>query len=527
MLPFHPYADLLPLIEGAEFEELVADVKANDIRERIDVWDGAILDGRNRYRAALAAGLIDDDDGPDRTKYFRRFVPSVDGDPLKYVVSKNIKRRHLNESQRAMYAARLANVRQGERTDLPGAEPSANLPKVDQPAAAKALSISERALRMARRVQDSGVPELSRAVERGHLAVSVAEKATKLAPEIQRRIASEAEGGDTRLARNAVKQGARAERESVLAEKQRALPSKRYGLIYADIPRHFRVHSDETGMDRSPENHYPTMTFQQLIDLPVQDIAAEDCILVFWSTAASLIDDLDIMAEWGFVTMRPREAGRLRRDVLVDGQWHVADLPTQQAYRSMQVWDKIKIALGYWFRDRHEFILIGARGNVVAPAPGTQDHSLFSEARGEHSAKPHSVAKMLHRLWPNIPKLEMFAREAHEGFELWGKEAPAMVGEFIADYSALTPDEIAAEPPGVAELLSYSTPVSEIEITTPVAEEPPANIPAESGNLLPKLESSNPIPVDDGLDLPQFLVRIPVESAPPRKAQLVSGETGG
>lgn len=516
MLPFHPYADLLPLIEGAEFAELVADVKANDVRDKIVVWDGAILDGRNRYRAAIEAGLIEPDDGPDRQKYFTRFVPAVDGDPLAFVISKNLKRRHLDESQRAMVAARLANMRQGERTDIKAAAPSANLPKVDQPTAAKTLSISERALRSARKVQEHGAPELVRAVDRGRLAVSVAEKATKLAPEVQRKIAAEAEAGNANAARSVVKKETRNDREAELAAKQRDLPAERVGLIYCDIPRHFNVRSDDTGMDRSPENHYPTMTFQQLIDLDVPSIAADDCILIFWSTAASLIDDIEIMAEWGFVTLRPREAGKLRRDFLVEGRWCVAEKPPggAQAYRSMQVWDKVKIGLGYWFRDRHEFILVGVRGNPVPPAPGTQDHSLFSEEKGEHSAKPDRVAEMIERLWPNIPKLELFARKARDPkkhWKTWGNQAP---------------DAMSTNP---------TTRVVEKIDTPPPVEEPPANEPGDAGNVAQPLPESNiedPQAFDE-MEIPAFLRRrddnslpvVPVES-PPRQANQVSGEGG-
>ena len=246
----------------------------------------------------------------------------------------------------------------------------------------------------------------------------------KLSPEKREEVIAKAEAGEKVSASLAVKQERRADREEVLADKQRSLPNKRFGLLLVDIPRHFNVRSDETGLDRSPENHYPTMTFQDLCDLPVAQLAADDCIMVFWSTAASLIDDLEILAEWGFVTFRPREAGRLRRDTLGPNGWEVGEPGFPQPYRTMQVWDKIKIGLGYWFRDRHEFILLAARGNVVPPAMGTQDNSLFSEPKGEHSAKPGLA--WIDRLWPNIPKLEMFARSPRgEGWEVWGLEAPA------------------------------------------------------------------------------------------------------
>ena len=213
----------------------------------------------------------------------------------------------------------------------------------------------------------------------------------------------------------------RAARERELGQKQSNFPTGRFGLIYVDIPCHFKVRSDETGMDRSPENHYPTMTFEKLAELPVMDLAARDCICIYWSTAASLVDDIEIMTEWGFVTLRPRDQfGKLMRDPET-----LAQYPTDGGrYCSMQVWDKVKIGLGYWFRDRHEFILVGVRGNPVAPAPGTQDESIFAEPKSRHSAKPLCVTEMIERLWPSTPKIELFARgPARPGWVRWGLEA--------------------------------------------------------------------------------------------------------
>jgi len=90
VLPVHPAAELFPLMEGAEFDELVTDIKANGLREPIALWGGGersggqVLDGRNRYRACLAAGI--------RPRF--EHLPAVD--PLKYVISANIRRRHLS-----------------------------------------------------------------------------------------------------------------------------------------------------------------------------------------------------------------------------------------------------------------------------------------------------------------------------------------------------------------------------------------------------------------------------------------------
>lgn len=244
----------------------------------------------------------------------------------------------------------------------------------------------------------------------------------QLSPEKRNEVIERVKAGEDVSAKTALGQERRAKREAELGEFVRGLPDKQYGLIYADVPRHFNVHSDETGLGRSPENHYPTMSFDELLALPVSRLAASDCILVYWSTAASLIDDLDIIAEWGFITLRPRGPdGKLLRDP-------EALLLHERAgkYCSMQVWDKINMGLGYWFRDRHEFIIVATRGNVVAPAPGTQDQSLFSEKKGEHSAKPERIAEMIDRLWPSTPRIELFRRgEARPGWDVWGNQALA------------------------------------------------------------------------------------------------------
>jgi N6-adenosine-specific RNA methylase IME4 len=105
-------------------------------------------------------------------------------------------------------------------------------------------------------------------------------------------------------------------------------------------------------------------------------------------------------------------------------------------YRSHQVWDKQAIGMGRWFRDRHEIILIGVRGNIPCPAPGTQSPSIFSERRGEHSAKPEFVAEEIERLWPHLPKIELFRRGAP-------RPSWAAYGDEVVEETALAIGEIA------------------------------------------------------------------------------------
>jgi hypothetical protein len=171
----------------------------------------------------------------------------------------------------------------------------------------------------------------------------------------------------------------------------------------------------------------------------IQKLAAPDAKLVMWTTAASLIDDIEIMTEAGFCALRPRGPdGRLLRDG--DGEPLAGVSPGGGTYRSHQVWDKVLVGMGRWFRDRHELVLVGARGNIPCPAPGTQAMSLFAARRGGPSVKPDFVADEIDRLWPNLPKIELFARRARPGWDRWGADAPAddvTIGEVITPAAAV------------------------------------------------------------------------------------------
>lgn len=192
-----------------------------------------------------------------------------------------------------------------------------------------------------------------------------------------------------------VKQQNRERREAELGTLQRALPDKKYGVILADPEWRFEPWSRSTGMDRAPDNHYPTSCTEVIASRDVNSIAADDCTLFLWATIPMLPHALAVMEAWGF------------------------------DYKSHYAWGKPKGGTGYWSRERHELLLIGTRGTVPCPAQGEQYESLIEAPRGKrHSQKPEIFLTMIEKYFPNVPKIELNRRgKPRPGWDAWGLEA--------------------------------------------------------------------------------------------------------
>jgi N6-adenosine-specific RNA methylase IME4 len=183
----------------------------------------------------------------------------------------------------------------------------------------------------------------------------------------------------------------RANRVQELAEATKAaslaLGKKLYGVLYADPPWKFVPYVMECSI---AENHYPTMPLDQIKALKVP--AAPDCVLFLWATVPMLPQALEVMAAWGF------------------------------EYKSSLYWRKDRTGTGYWTLNEVEQLLIGTKGNVPAPAPGDQPRQWIEAPRGPHSWKPDMFADEIAALYPDVPKLEMFARELRDGWDYHGNE---------------------------------------------------------------------------------------------------------
>lgn len=162
-------------------------------------------------------------------------------------------------------------------------------------------------------------------------------------------------------------------------------------VIYVDPPWRYEHAESES---RAIENQYPTMALEEICDLKIgPKIATPDAVLFLWATSPKLAEALRVVDAWGFV------------------------------YRTNAVWRKDKIGMGYYFRQQHELLLVCTRGQPPAPAPGTRLPSVIDAPRGKHSAKPEKFAEAIECMYPEVPRVELFARSPRVGWAAWGNQA--------------------------------------------------------------------------------------------------------
>lgn len=201
---FHPIANLFPLIEGDDFDNLCDDIRSAGLRQNIMIFEGKILDGRNRYRACL------------RTGEKPRFVDYLGDDPFGYVAAQNLLRRHLSPPQRAIIAAEMANMQRGGQqgncnasknesahvqiglirhkinTVHDGLHKSGRDPQlISHAQAAERMGVSTRSVTSASRIIARGTPELVAAVKSDTISIRAAEVFANLPAEEQFKLISE------------------------------------------------------------------------------------------------------------------------------------------------------------------------------------------------------------------------------------------------------------------------------------------------------------------------------------------------
>ena len=342
----HPAAEVLPLLEGAEFNGLVEDIRKHGLRTPICLdRDGRILDGRNRLRACELVGIEP------------RFETYKGDDPLAYVVSMNRHRRHLNDSQRAMSAARIANLGEGRPSK------TASIEAVSQPEAAEIMRVSRPSVQRATRVLADGAEELVAAVDQGRIKVSDAASVAQEPHATQRALLGMVSDGKTTL--KAARRTRDLDRQRLdIIDGRVALPEGLFEVIVIDPPRPYEgAYSPGHWMGRV-QSPYPSMTLEQLAALQMP--AADDSILWLWTTHRFMPDAFDLLRAWGFEHMM------------------------------VLTWVKHRMGIGHWLRSKSEFCIMAVRGSPKVNL--TNQTTVLEAPAREHSRKPEEFYDLIESL---------------------------------------------------------------------------------------------------------------------------------
>ncbi len=175
----------------------------------------------------------------------------------------------------------------------------------------------------------------------------------------------------------------------------------RYATILADPPWQFQNRTGKVAPEHKRLLRYPTMTFDEIYNLPVNQITEKKAHLYLWVPNALIVEGLETMRRWGFTYKTNLVWYKIRKDGGPDGR-----------------------GVGFYFRNVTELILFGIKGdNNRTLAAGRRQVNILSTQKREHSRKPDEFYKIVESCSPG-PYMELFCRHPRNNWDAWGNEIP-------------------------------------------------------------------------------------------------------
>ena len=364
-MEFHPAANIFPLLEGDEFQALKADIGEYGQLDPIWTFQNQILDGRNRYRACRELGI------EATTKAWNGT------DPLNFVLSTNLHRRHLTQGQRAFVAVGIekylaVEAKERQRGGQGGVllreiMPEAKGKSSDQ--AGKKVGVSGRYVSDAKKIEGVA-PELKEKVMAGEMTIPQAKAHIKKQERIEYIEKQEAD----------------------LSLSTPTAPHGLFNVIVIDPP--WSYNNNDPGKAYDPghwasrvANPYPEMSLEEIAALEIP--AADECVLWLWTTHRFMRHSFALLDGWGFED------------------------------KSILTWVKDRMGVGFWLRSQSEYCIMAVKGKP--PINLTNQTTVLHGPMREHSRKPDEFYAMVESLCVGR-KLDFFSREQRPGWAQFGNE---------------------------------------------------------------------------------------------------------
>jgi N6-adenosine-specific RNA methylase IME4 len=209
-------------------------------------------------------------------------------------------------------------------------------------------------------------------------------------PELKAKIIDTIKQEPKKEVKKIIQEAKKEERKETLQAKAKELPAEKFQVLYCDPPWQY----SNSGLNGSAESKYPTMATEDLCNMKIKTITAENAVIFMWATNPLLEDALKLMNAWGF------------------------------EYKTNMVWTKDRQnfgKLGFYIWGQHELLLIGVKGSMLPI--GDKPNSIITGSNNIHSKKPETVYEIIEQMYPELKYVELFARNTpRENWIKWGNE---------------------------------------------------------------------------------------------------------
>ena len=406
------YSNLIPPLTSDEYAALEVSILTEGVRDPLVLWGNVLIDGHNRYAICKQHSI-----------HFETIQHNFlnEAEAELWIIQNQLARRNLNAYQRTALVlqekeatAKAAKERQGTRTDIRPNSDECNMGRSDDKLAERS-GVGRDTFRKVEFIENTAPEVIKQQARSAEISTNAAYEMTKAivglseeqaealveSGELEdRKTRQKMKRMDTDTKRAVIDKIASGEASSFAKAMQQTtqenwqgeapdLPDGIHNVLYVDPPWRYEHSKTES---RKIENQYPTMALEEICELPVPTIAAEDTVLFMWATSPKLAESMQVIEAWGF------------------------------NYRTCMVWVKDKIGMGYYARQRHELLLIAIKGTPGTPEPSVRPDSVIEAPRLEHSAKPECVYDLIERMYPDGKRIELFARNERPNWSSWGNQ---------------------------------------------------------------------------------------------------------
>ncbi len=373
------FKSLIPPLEKEEYQQLKGSIKSEGCRDSIVLWDGIIVDGHNRYEICSKENIS-----------FKTINKNFKdrNEVIIWMIDNQLGRRNISKYDRTRLALKKEDILK------PDAEIRMKVgKKLTDPVQKSAQG----------KVRD----KVAKVAKVSHDTVDKVKYIVEKADAKQKKDLSEQKVSINKIHRELKKAENRKRIAETFEEPELPKTKKKYNIIYADPPWSFRHYSDK-GKGRAPDNYYKCQNLQDIKDLPIADLAADNCVLFMWVTYPFLQKGFEVLKAWGF-------------------EYKTVGFTWVKKNKKADSWFW---GMGYWTRSNAEICIIATKGKITRQSSSV--HQIIDTPIEEHSKKPDCTRDRIVELVGKQRRIELFGRpkghRSEKGWDFWGNEVKRVSG---------------------------------------------------------------------------------------------------